>query len=231
MSARMRVLAAAMVMGTAAGGRAVAQPAPPAAPRGEVTVSAGLATSTGYGIGDRLAELRASRGASAEPFTLFRAESAFDVAAGIDVRVAYALTRWLSVEAGGSIARPRLAVSVTGDTEAAAPVEIGERISEYAVGGSGLVYLPYRVGRRGRPYAIGGAEYLRQLHEGRLLVETGHRVYGGGGIRYWLRGAMGFQRAVGLRGEVCLVFRTGGIDFEERSRRYARISALGFIGF
>lgn len=214
-----------------AGVPVAAQSRPPTVPRGEVTVSAGLAASGGYAIGDRLAELRASRGGGTESLTLFRAESAFDLAAGVDVRVGYALTPWLAIEVGGTLARPQLTVSVTGDTEALAQVDVTERVSEYAVGASGLVYLPYRFGGRGRPYVIGGAEYLRQLHDDRLLVETGRLAFAGGGVRYWLRGAMRPGPAVGVRGEASLVFRTGGIDFEERGRRYPRLSALGFIAF
>jgi hypothetical protein len=230
------MIGAGRVMGAVAlllatGLPAAPQTGPPAVPRGEVTVSAGLAASGGYAIGDRLAELRASRGGGAESFTLFRAESAFDPAAGLDLRVGYAMTSWLAVEVGGSVARPQMTVRVTGDTEALAQVEVTERISEYAVGASGVVYLPYRFGGRSRPYVIGGAEYLRQLHADRLLVETGRLAFAGGGVRYWLRGAAGSRRALGLRGEVTLVFRGGGIDFEERSRRYPRFSALGFIGF
>jgi opacity protein-like surface antigen len=225
-----RLLVVVTLVG-ATGTAAAAQPAPPAVPPGEVTVSAGFAASGGYAIGDRLAELRSSRGGGAEPFTLFRAESAIDRAAGVDVRLSYAMTSWLAVEVGGSVARPRVSVTVTGDTEALTEVEITERISEYAVGASGLVYLPYRFWSRSRPYVIGGVEYLRQLHGDRLLVETGRLAFAGGGVRYWLRGAAGSRRALGLRGEVRLVFRTGGIDFEDRGRRYPRISALGFIGF
>jgi hypothetical protein len=230
MKAAVRVLAVMALLGVT-GIPAAAQPAPPAVSRGEVTVSAGLAASGGYAIGDRFATLRASRGGGTESFTLFRAESAFDPTAGLDVRVSYAMTSWLAVEVGGSVARPQVTVRVTGDTEALAELDVTERVSEYAVGASGLVYLPYRFGARSRPYVIGGAEYLRQLHDDRLLVETGRLAFAGGGVRYWLRGAAGSRRALGLRGEVSLVFRTGGIDFEDRGRRYPRLSALGFIGF
>ena len=208
---------------------AFAQSNAPSMRAGELTVSGGLMAASGYAVGDRVAELRRSSGT--EQLPLFRAESAFDAAVGIDLRVGYAVTPWLVIEASGSVSRPQLAVSVTGDIEALAQFEVTERVSTYTVGAGGVIYLPYRLGARGRPYVSGGAEYLRQLHDDRLLAETGRVVFAGGGLRYWLRGAPGSRRALGLRGEASLVFRSGGIEFEERSRRYPRLSALAFFAF
>jgi hypothetical protein len=196
---------------------------------GELTVAGGVVAAAGYAVGDRVAELR--RGSGTDGLPLFRAESAFDAAPGLDLRVGYAITPWLTIEATGSIARPQLAVNITGDTEALAQVEVAERVSTYTVGASGVVYLPYRVGTKGRTYVSGGVEYLRQLHEDRLLAETGHLVSTGGGLRYWFRGTPGSRRAAGVRGETTLVFRSGGVDFDDRSRRYVRLSALAFFAF
>jgi hypothetical protein len=198
-------------------------------PTGEVTVSVGVAVAGGYAIGDRIAELRRSSGTDTLP--LFRAESSINPAPGLDLRVGYALAPWLAVEASGSISHRRVTVSVSGDVEAQAPVEITERISEYLVGGRGVVFWPGGSGGRWRPYVVGGLEYLRQLHEDRLLVETGQVAFAGGGVRYWLRGTAGRRRTLGLRGELGLAVRRGGIDFEERRRRFARASLLGVVGF
>jgi hypothetical protein len=220
------VLTAAFLL---VGASAVAQPAPSPLRAGEISVSGGLVAAGGYAVGDRVAELR--RGSGTEGLPLFRAESAFDAATGVDVRVGYAVTSWLALEASGSVSRPQLTVSVTGDTEALAPVDVTERVSTYTVGGSGVVYLPYRFGARGRPYVSGGGEYLRQLHDDRLLAETGHLIFAGGGVRYWLRGMPGSRRAVGVRGDASLVFRSGGVELDGQSRRYPRLSALAFFAF
>ena len=213
-------------------GPAVAQtPDPTIRPR-PITLSAGVVTSSGYAVGDRSAELRRNLTGAPEPFTLFRAESDLAGAAGFEARVGYALTRRLAVELGGSLARPTLGISISEDREAASQPVVTEQVSQYTVEVSGLFHLPMRLlGRRARPYLIGGAGYLRQLHEDRLQVETGRIGYGGGGIQFWARGASGSARPLGVRGETCYVYRTGGIDFEDRGRGFVRLSVLGFIGF
>jgi hypothetical protein len=78
---------------------------------------------------------------------------------------------------------------------------------------------------------VAGGGYLRQLHEGRLKVETGATFHVGGGLRYWVRGGRASQRSLGARAEVRYVRRTGGIDFEEQSRSFPRLSLLAFAGF
>jgi hypothetical protein len=204
-------------------------PSRPDAPR--LVVSAGLVAARGYAIGARSAELRRNSTITADPFTLFRTESNIDGAAGFDVRVAYALSRAFSIEAAATFSRPSLGVRVFQDSEGTLDSRVSESIDQYTVEVSGLWQFPGRpFGAKARPYAIGGAGYLRQLHEDRVLVETGQLGFGGGGVQYWLRRNAG-KRAIGIRGEACAVFRTRGIDFEDKGRVYPRLSALALIGF
>ena len=149
----------------------------------QIVVSAGLAAAGGYPVGDRTANLRRNGNGQPEPFTLFRAESAFENAPGFDARVAYALSRAFSVEVSGTFSRPTLGVRITQDSEAGSESRSSESIGQYTVEFSGLFHLPGRVlGAAARPYVIGGGGYLRQLHEGRFLVETGRVGYAGGGV-------------------------------------------------
>jgi hypothetical protein len=223
-----RWLALVLVVSSSVG--ASAQDAPAFRSR-QVIVSAGLAAASGYQIGQRTADLRRN-GAGTDPLPLFRTESAFDAAAGVEARVAFALTRAFSVEGGGTFSRPTLGVRITQDSEGAPDTRATESISQYTVEVSGLYHLPGRtLGTSARPYLIGGGGYLRQLHEDRFLLETGGLGYAGGGVHYWLRGKTGRSRPVGIRGEVSVVVRSRGIDFEDRSRVYPRLSALGFIAF
>jgi hypothetical protein len=197
-----------------------------------VIVSAGLAAAGGYPVGDRTFDLRRN-GTPPEPLALFRAESSFENAPGFDARVAYALSRAFSVEVAGTFSRPTLGVRITQDDETASESRSSESIGQYTVELSGLFHLPGRpLGTAARPYVIGGGGYLRQLHEERLLVETGRVGYAGGGVHYRLRGdGSAGRRTMGIRGEVCLVVRSRGIDFENKNRAYPRFSALGFIAF
>jgi hypothetical protein len=72
--------------------------------------------------------------------------------------------------------------------------------------------------------------YLRQLHEGRLLVETGTTVHFGGGVHYWWRTGGRGRRPLGARGEARVVRRSGGIEFNDRGRTFVTLTVLAFIG-
>ena len=228
---RAAVLGLAALLATA--GMASAQTFTPAYRVRRVTFAAGTTTQSGYKIGDITAELRRNAVGTTPPLPLFRAESEIGRAAAADIRLALALTRVVAIEIAGVFAQPQLNVRLSADAEANEPALAGERVSHYAVDVSGIVLLPdIGLGRRARGYAIGGGGYVRQLHEGRLRIDTGRTIHAGGGVQYWFRGAVDRrQRPLGLRGEARLVHRTGGIDYEGRSRTFPAVSALLFLGF
>lgn len=229
-NARWTIVVALVVM--AASDRAAAQGRGPVVRPNRLTVSAGLIASAGYAIGDRNAELRRNSTGTPSPFTLFHAQSALNRATGLEARMALAFTRLLSIEVGGTFTTPQLGVTITQDNEGDPLTVVAEDISQYTVDVGAIIQLPWiRLGARARPYVIGGGGYLRQLHEDRLLVETGSLAYVGGGVRYWLRGGPLTRRGLGVRADTRYVHRARGIDFEDRSRGYAAISVLGFVGF
>jgi hypothetical protein len=195
------------------------------------TVSAGLIVNGGYDVGDRNAELRGNSGNNSTPFILFRADGALERVAGLEARFGFALTRALSIEVGGTVTKPELRVTVTSDPEVSGTTLVGETVSQYTVDVGAIVKLPWPRRASGvRPYAMGGAGYLRQLHEDQLLVETGHTIFGGGGVEYALR-APGGRHPLGVRAEARLARRFGGIDFEDKTRSHPSLSVLGFLGF
>jgi hypothetical protein len=197
-----------------------------------VTVSAGGAFAASYPVGDTTANLRRNSAGTPPPFPLLRAESRIEATWAADLRIGVALTRALELEAGGSYATPQLAVTISQDDELGESAFASERIEQYAVDFSAVYLIPnLTVASRVRPYVIGGGGYLRQLHEGRFKVETGSTLHVGGGLRYWWRGGRATQRSLGARAEVRYVRRSGGIDFEEQARSFARVSLLGFAGF
>jgi hypothetical protein len=219
------VLAAVMLL--AATALASAQDAGPAFRAKQLVASVGVLTSGGFAIGDATAELRRNGIATPAPFTLFRAESDIKRTVGIDARIAVALSRLLAIEVGATYGTPRLAVTISQDTEAGPVSFVAQTTTQYTVDASGILQIPgLALGRRLRPYAIGGGGYLRQLHEGRLRVETGYTIHAGGGIRYWLYGGTATGRAVGARAEARIVRRTGGIEFDDAPHTYPALSVL-----
>ena len=219
---------------TLCSGTASAQDAPAFRP-GQIIVSGGGVLDGGHRVGDLTVTVPRNPSGGSTPFTLLRAESRLGAAAGFDARVAYALTSAFAFEVRGAYATPELGVTISQDDELGGGAFASERIQQFAVDVSAIYQLPFSVSRRARVYAIGGAGYVRQLHEGRLLVDTGQTLHVGGGVQYWLRGAATRQslrpvrRALGVRGEVRYINRFGGIDFEERARGFPAISALVFL--
>jgi len=195
------------------------------------TVAAGLIVTGGYPLGDRTAEFRRNATGPPSPFMLFRADARMSGSTSAEGRVGFAVTRILSVEVGATYGKPQLAVTIAQDPEADGAPVVAEKISQLTIDVSGIYQISQlRLGSRARPYVMGGAGYLRQLHEDRLLVETGRIIHLGGGVRYWLRGGGDTGRAFGVRADVRFVHRTNGIDFEKRSRSYPVFSLLGFFG-
>ena len=210
----------------------VAQDRGPLLRPGQLTVSAGGVFAAGYMVGDVTASLRRNATGTPSPFPLLRAESRIERATGATVRLGLALSRSVEIEAGASYATPQLGVTISADDELGEGAFASERLEQYAVEVSGVYLIPrLSVGSRLRPYAIAGGGYLRQLHEGRLRVETGGTVHIGGGLRYWVRGGRPNQRPFGARAEVRYVRRTGGIEFDERTRSIPSLSVLAFVGF
>jgi hypothetical protein len=192
----------------------------------------GGAFTASYPVGDVTANLRRNTTGTPPPFPLLRAESKIEGAWAADLRVGIALTRSMELEVGGSYATPELAVTISEDDELGEGAFASERIEQYAVDVSGVYLLPnLTIASRLRPYVVGGGGYLRQLHEGRLKVETGGTLHVGGGLRFWWQGGRPNQRSLGARAEVRYVRRIGGIDFEERARSFPRVSLLAFAGF
>lgn len=206
-----------------------AQDAPTFRPR-QVVFSGGGGFAGSHPIGDVTVTIPRNAMGAPGPVTLLRAESVLGRASALEARVAVALTRGFAIEVAGSFARPQLGVTVSQDPELSGGAFASERVDQYAVDVSGVYQVPVSLGRRARPYAFGGAGYLRQLHEGRLLVETGQTIHGGAGLQYWLLGGNRSGRTLGVRGEARYIRRTGGIDFDDRARGFPAASVLVFFG-
>jgi hypothetical protein len=218
----------ALMLAVAPTGLAAAEtPAP--APRLEVAVGGGLLT--GADIGGAEAELRANA-PHAQPFRLFTSLATFGRAAVVEARAAVLVTRRFGMEGLLLFGRPELRVSVASDVEGAAPLTVVERVDQYGIAaGIAVMIDELRLGRM-VPYAAGGAGYLRQLHEGRTVVEHGRLYYLGGGVKHWwLARDRGTIRFAGVRGDVRLYVLVHGIAFDDRSRRQAAVTGSVVIGF
>ena len=220
-------LLAAVVL---AGSPVFAQEAPTLRPH-RITLGGGIVWSGGYSIGVTSAELRGNGvGSSPPPFLLFAMDSSIQSAIGADGHVGFTVTPPLALEAGFGYSRPNIAVTISGDEEAApATLDEAETLQQYVIGGAAVWQLPrVRLGSHVRPYVIGGGAYLRQLYQEQTLVETGQIIFAGGGVRYWLRGGSGSGGSLGLRADVRVNWRRQGVEFEDRTRAFPSFAASLF---
>lgn len=195
-------------------------------------VDAGGGLFGGAALGGVDANLRANA-QGREAFRLFTADSRFARARSLHVRAGVDLTRWFGVEGGLTRSRPEMRTSLTADAESAAPLTSVERIDQYVFDASVVMTLgaPGGGGRL-RPFVAGGGGYLRQLHEGRTLIEHGQVYHAGGGVKYALFSrTAGFVRSTGLRGDARLQVLRGGISVRDRPRSHVAISGSVFVGF
>jgi hypothetical protein len=213
------VLAVACVPSIAA---AQGYPARQAPRRGSVEVGGGVTFLPGFDMGSSTADLTTS--APTTRFELFDTESRVGDFLGVNGRIGYYFSRSVSVEANVRFARPELSVDLSSDAESAADVTATETASHYVFSGS--VLFDFRgaafAGGRAVPFVSGGAGYLRELHEGNLLVETGTEYHATAGLKYWFGAG---DNRFGLRVEGGVSVREKGFDDEDDHRLQPLVAA------
>ena len=192
--------------------------------RGTVEIGGGAMWAPGFDLGSRTAELTRS-GQQSEPFDLFSSEGDVDGFPGVHGRVGVYLTRAISVEAGVRFSKPTLSYRLSDDAESAPDETATETLSHYVFDGSLVFHIEQAAfaGGRAVPFLSGGGGYIRELHEGNELVETGSELHFTGGVKYWF-GSGG--RGLGLRAEVGVSARQEGFDRQE-SRRMLPLALVG----
>jgi hypothetical protein len=183
---------------------------------GRIEVSGGTGLVGGTDLGTASATLTGPGVPTGTPVTLFDTATTIESGPRYEARVAWRLTRALQVEGGLAVNRTHLATSITNDFEQAPNTEATEKLTEYAIEAGLLLHLTKLTfaGGRARPFVTGGAGYLRQVHEGQTLIDTGQSAYAGGGLTFTLRQAprRAFIEGLGLRADVRANFRSGGFE-------------------
>lgn len=193
-------------------------------------VAGGIGFLGGATLGDANANLRS--GTSNDPYRLFTTSSEQMGAKAFDLRAGFDLTPRFGVEARVLFGHPELRTEISSDAESAPSITAVERLDHYLIDGGIIVrFGAFRV-KGIQPFVTAGGGYLRQLHEGLTLIETGRLFYAGGGARYMMFARnRGIPRAGGLRGDVRVNVLTGGIEFEDRSRLQPSASGSFFLMF
>ena len=196
---------------------------------GHIELSGGAGVIGGATLGSRDADQRTPT--PDQPFRLFTTSSRMAQAPMFDVRIGVALSARYAVEGHLGYGRPELQTELSSDAENAPSITAVERVDQYLIDGGVLVHFGgWAPGVR--PFVTAGGGYLRQVHEGRVVVETGQLFYAGGGIKYGLTSRRdGFVRAIGLRGDVRLNVLSGGIKVDEAVRRHVAVGGGVYLVF
>jgi hypothetical protein len=207
-----------------------AQPRPVGLPGGiEVSIGGGVFGGTAAVARD--ASLRANTPLGSAS-ALFSTSTRFAPAPLVEARVGVAVTPRYILEAHVAATRPSLETTVESDAEGAPSLSAVERIEQFVVGAGLVVGLDgWRVGSW-VPVVEVGAGYLRQLHEGRTLVEDGQVYYVGGGVRRGLLArARGVVRAIGVRADARCSLLSGGVAVTQGLQPRLSVTGGVFVVF
>ena len=166
-------------------------------------------------------------------FRLFASESSLGSAAGFEGRVGVQLTAALQLEGSASHATPALRTRIRSDAEGIPDVTLAEAVNQWTIEAALVAHLArWRFGTRSVPFLSVGVGYLRQLHEGEALVETGQTYQAGGGVSVLLKRTGGGRlKSAGLRLGARAAVHTGGGGFDSRVRVAPIVDASLFARF
>ena len=208
----------------------MAQPAAGPEP-GRVEVGIGRTWIGRETIGSGVATETTSSGGA---LPLFSTSTELAPGSGSEVRLGLRLTRAFELEASGAYALLHLRTQTSGDYENAVSLTAAETVQQFTAGGGLLWYPRHHEARPATvaPFLMAGGGYLRELHEGSVLIETGRFYEIGGGVK-WLFGRWEgtFVKGVGLRLDARALTRTGGIAFDSRSHVSPELGAALFVRF
>ncbi len=176
-----------------------------------VEVGGGVRWVGGSVLGDVDATLGTASGGS---FVQFGSASEVGAALVVEGRVGIRLTRSVHAEASVAYGTAQISTRLTSDSEGIPATTVSETTARYTIDGAIVTSLfGWRLAAA-VPFVSVGGGYVRELHEGRALVETGRMLHAGGGMTLPLRAsrAPGSTR-VGMRADARLVLRSGGVLF------------------
>jgi len=162
--------------------------------------------------------------------TVFISDTSIDSSASGLVWVAVRLTPTFDAEGAITVGAPGLATAISNDVEGAAGTTAREDLRQYSFEGGVAVHPAEWRRLSWSPYMTAGAGYLRQLHEGHVLVDTGSLFYAGAGLKYTMRsGARGLKP--GVRADLRAAFMKDGVAFDSALHGAPEFSLSAFVRF
>ncbi|HUR35689.1 MAG TPA: hypothetical protein VM032_17920 [Vicinamibacterales bacterium] len=163
---------------------------------------------------------------------LFNSDTTLDASAGGTLGIGVQLSRRLRAEAAVAVNPTHLRTRISADVEGVKDVTVDAPVTQFLVEGGLVAQASQRRVAGGLPFVTAGLGYLRQLNDGRTLVETGRSYYVGGGL-YYVRASNRPRRvkATGLRADLRAQILRGGVAPDSTSHVAAAFTAVVFARF
>ena len=195
-----------------------------------IEVAGGVGVSTGTALGSQPADLRTAT--TGQPYRLFSSSSRMSAAPFVDLRIGLPVSPRYGLEGHLSYGHPEIRTSLSSDAEGAPDLTAVERLDQYVIDGGLVVALDQWSIAGLHPFATVGGGYLRQLHEGLVVIEEGRVFFVGGGATHVLHTRpSGFLRTIGARVDARLNLLSGGIHIDDNVRRHVAVSGSLFVVF
>jgi hypothetical protein len=193
-------------------------------------VSGGVGVLTGTALGSQQADLRTAT--AGQPYRLFSSRTRMSAAPIVDLRVGLPVSPRYGIEGHLSYGHPEIRTALSSDAEGAPDLTAVERIDQYLIDGGLVVALDQWSIAGLHPFATVGGGYLRQLHEGLVVIEEGRVFFVGGGAKHTIHmRRRGLIRGVGARADGRINRLSGGIHIDDSVRRHVSVSGSLFVVF
>lgn len=161
------------------------------------------------------------------PFTLFTTEQSWSAGAGIVGHLQVRVAPRVAIEISGDWTRPEARSKITGDLEGAADSTATQTVSQFRANGGVVVSLaPHG---RWTPFVRGALGWMRHLSNENTLYQDGVSGDLGAGVRYAWREKSGHLKPYGVRADVWVNVRSGGLALAPTSRVVAPGFSVAFI--
>lgn len=190
---------------------AAATPAFAQTPR--LLFDAGATLAGGASAGKSSATYVAPDGTSVPQFSM---EKSLGPAVGVNGHLSIRISSRVRIEAAARWARTEFRTKLSGDTDGADSTTATQSVDRFVVGGGAVVALkPFG---RWHPFARGSFGWLRELSDDQSLYQDGWVGELGGGANFQWTETRGHFRPYGIRTDLWLDIRHGGLSFSEKSR-------------
>ena len=190
----------------------------------QVLFDVGAVVMGGANAGTTTATYIAPDGSAVPLFTL---DKSIGPAAGVNGHLSFRFTSRAALELSARWARAEFRTKLGGDADSADSTTATQSVDRFVVGGGALVDL--KQFGRWHTFARGSVGWLRELSDDQSLYQDGWVAEIGGGANFRWAEKRGHFRPYGIRTDIWLEARHGGLSFTEKSRLWSPAFAVAMI--